>query len=72
MFAKGFHQFGTMCNALDIAPKHSGSVFGLMNTAGSSAGATETCTHSLDRRRTLFISLKSFAILPLFAKFDSV
>ena len=38
MFAKGFHQFGTCCNALDIAPKHAGSVFGLMNTAGSSAG----------------------------------
>eukprot|EP00094_Tigriopus_californicus_P008728 TCALIF_08413-PA protein Name:"Similar to Slc17a9 Solute carrier family 17 member 9 (Mus musculus)" AED:0.16 eAED:0.16 QI:124/0.71/0.5/1/1/1/8/0/461 len=39
IFASAFHKFGTVPNAVDIAPKHSGSVFGIVNTAGSFAGA---------------------------------
>ncbi|XP_059089900.1 voltage-gated purine nucleotide uniporter SLC17A9-like isoform X2 [Tigriopus californicus] len=38
IFASAFHKFGTVPNAVDIAPKHSGSVFGIVNTAGSFAG----------------------------------
>ena len=39
MFANGFHKTGTVVNLLDIAPKHSGSVYGLANTASSAAGS---------------------------------
>ena len=38
MFSKSFHQFGTVANVLDIAPKHSGSVFGIVNSAGGISG----------------------------------
>ena len=39
VFASGFHKFGALPNALDLAPKHPGSVFGLVNTAGSFSGS---------------------------------
>ena len=38
MFAKSFHNFGTVVNAMDIAPKHSGSVFGIVNAVSSLSG----------------------------------
>ena len=38
LFSKSFHNFGTVVNAIDIAPKHSGSIFGAVNTFGSSSG----------------------------------
>ena len=38
MFSKSFHNFGTALNAMDIAPKHSGSVYGILNTIGSTSG----------------------------------
>ena len=38
LFAKSFHNFGTPVNALDIAPKHSGSVFGIVNSIASTSG----------------------------------
>ena len=38
MFSKSFHNFGSAVNAMDIAPKHSGSVFGIINTVGSTSG----------------------------------
>ena len=38
MFSKSFHNFGTVVNVMDIAPKHSGSVFGIVNSAGSVSG----------------------------------
>jgi len=37
-FASGFHRSGTVCNPHDLAPRHSGTVYGLMNTFGSVAG----------------------------------
>ena len=39
--AKGFHNAGVLPNAaVDIAPKHSGTVFGLVNTLGSVSGSS--------------------------------
>ena len=39
--AKGFHNAGVVPNAaVDIAPKHSGTVFGLVNTLGSVSGSS--------------------------------
>lgn len=34
----GFHSSAVMVNPQDLAPKHSGSVFGLMNTFGAIPG----------------------------------
>lgn len=36
--ATGFHNSAVVVNPGDLAPKHSGSVFGLMNTVGSIPG----------------------------------
>jgi len=38
LFAKSFHNFGTTVNAMDLAPKHSGSVFGIVNSIASCSG----------------------------------
>ncbi len=38
MFAKSFHNFGTTVNAMDIAPKNSGSIFGIVNAIGGTSG----------------------------------
>ena len=38
VFANGFHKVGTVANAMDLAPKHSGSIFGFVNTAASTSG----------------------------------
>ncbi len=38
MFATGFHNLGSVVNPQDLAPKHSGSVFGIMNAAGALPG----------------------------------
>jgi hypothetical protein len=43
IFANGFHKVGTVVNAAsDLAPKHSGSVFGLINTAASASGSSDS------------------------------
>ena len=34
----GFHNSGILVNPQDIAPKHAGSVFGIMNMAGAIPG----------------------------------
>lgn len=36
--ASGFHSSGVIVNPQDLAPTHSGSVFGLMNTFGAIPG----------------------------------
>lgn len=36
--ASGFHNSAVVVNPGDLAPKHSGSVFGLMNTVGAIPG----------------------------------
>lgn len=36
--ASGFHNNAIAVNPSDLAPKHSGSVFGLMNTVGAIPG----------------------------------
>jgi ACS family sodium-dependent inorganic phosphate cotransporter-like MFS transporter 9 len=36
--ATGFHNNAIIVNPQDLAPKHSGSVFGLMNTVGAVPG----------------------------------
>ena len=41
MFAKGFHHSGTSVNPMDIAPKHPGFVYGVVNSAGSMSGSRE-------------------------------
>lgn len=38
MFAKSFHNFGTTVNVIDIAPKDSGSIFGIVNAIGGTSG----------------------------------
>ena len=39
--ARGFHNAGVVPNAaVDIAPRHSGTVFGLVNTLGSVSGSS--------------------------------
>ena len=38
MFSKSFHSFGSSLSPLDIAPKHAGFVFGIVNSAGSFSG----------------------------------
>jgi ACS family sodium-dependent inorganic phosphate cotransporter-like MFS transporter 9 len=38
MFSKSFHSFGSSLSPLDIAPKHAGFVFGIINSAGSFSG----------------------------------
>ena len=47
LFAKSFHNFGTPVNALDIAPKHSGSVFGIINAIASTSGLAKHTLHFL-------------------------
>ena len=42
LFAAGFHSSGIIVNPQDLAPKHSGSVFGIMNAAGAMPG-TRVC-----------------------------
>ena len=43
IFANGFHKLGTVVNTMDLAPKHSGSVFGLINTTASLSGPIAVC-----------------------------
>ena len=38
LFSKSFHNFGSSVNSMDIAPKHSGSIFGIINAIGCTAG----------------------------------
>ena len=38
MFASGFHALGSVVNPQDLAPRHSGSIFGVMNAAGAVPG----------------------------------
>ncbi len=38
VFASSFHKFGTVPNPMDLAPKHTGSLYGVVNTAASSSG----------------------------------
>ena len=38
LFAKGFHKLGTSVNAIDIAPRHSGSVYGIVSCVSSTSG----------------------------------
>jgi len=40
LFSKSFHNFGSSVNSMDIAPKHSGSIFGIINAIGCTAGFT--------------------------------
>ena len=47
--AKGFHNAGVVPNAaVDIAPKHSGTVFGLVNTLGSVSGRSSGSSQMLN------------------------
>ena len=47
--AKGFHNAGVVPNAaVDIAPKHSGTVFGLVNTLGSVSGSGDSGSQTLN------------------------
>ena len=38
LLAQGFHNSGTVPNPQDLAPKHSGTVFGVMNGIGCIPG----------------------------------
>ena len=38
LFASGFHNAAVVVNPQDLAPKHSGSIFGVMNAAGAIPG----------------------------------
>ena len=38
LFFAGFHNSACIVNPQDLAPKHSGSVFGIMNAAGAIPG----------------------------------
>ena len=38
LFSAGFHSSAIIVNPQDLAPKHSGSVFGIMNAAGAMPG----------------------------------
>ena len=38
LFSKTFHHFGIVVNVLDLAPKHSGSVKGIVNSFASISG----------------------------------
>ena len=38
LFAQGFHNSGTVPNPQDLAPRHSGTVFGVMNGIGCIPG----------------------------------
>lgn len=38
LFASSFHKFGTVLNPLDLAPKNSGALYGIVNTAASVSG----------------------------------
>ena len=45
--ARGFHNAGVVPNAaVDIAPRHSGTVFGLVNTLGSVSGSRSNSSSS--------------------------
>ena len=39
LFSNGFHNSGTLPNPQDLAPKHSGTVFGVMNGIGCIPGS---------------------------------
>ena len=39
LFSNGFHNSGTVPNPQDLAPKHSGTVFGVMNGIGCIPGS---------------------------------
>ncbi|KAK6632028.1 hypothetical protein RUM44_007058 [Polyplax serrata] len=56
--ATGFHNSAVVVNPGDLAPKHSGSVFGLMNTVGSIPGFVSVYAAGLILERT-----KSWAIV---------
>ncbi len=45
LFATGFHNLGSVVNPQDLAPKHSGSVFGIMNATGAIPGECERVIH---------------------------
>ena len=38
LFCAGFHNAAVLVNPQDLAPKHSGSVFGIMNAVGAIPG----------------------------------
>lgn len=38
LFAAAFHNAACIVNPQDLAPKHSGSIFGIMNAAGAVPG----------------------------------
>ncbi len=38
LFVHGFHNTGAVVNPQDLAPKHSGTVFGVMNAVGAVPG----------------------------------
>nr|CAD7441300.1 unnamed protein product [Timema bartmani] len=53
--ATGFHNCGITVNPQDLAPKHSGSVFGLMNTIGAVPG----------RWLLMFSRMRLHAVIPI-------
>ncbi len=44
LFFSGFHNASLVVNPQDLAPKHAGSVFGMMNAVGSIPGTKKTCS----------------------------
>ena len=54
LLAQGFHNSGTVPNPQDLAPKHSGTVFGVMNGIGCIPGRKDRT-----RRHLLLLLLRS-------------
>jgi ACS family sodium-dependent inorganic phosphate cotransporter-like MFS transporter 9 len=40
LFFAGFHNCSVLANPQDLAPKHSGSILGIMNAAGAIPGTS--------------------------------
>ena len=60
MFSKSFHNFGSAVNAMDIAPKHSGSVFGIINTVGSTSGTQNILKFVFVRKNSIHFLISGF------------
>lgn len=41
LFAAAFHNVACVVNPQDLAPKHSGSIFGIMNAVGAMPGTPD-------------------------------
>lgn len=61
----GFHNNAIAVNPSDLAPKHSGSVFGLMNTVGAIPGMIRAFVFHFYFSKTNNISFQDFLVYTL-------